>query len=266
MREYYVSCFRKYWLVLVLVGVAWFVPSVFVVLGGAAWAVTRTVVGTGANIATSAYGTGSEVVTGESGPVQYTGPEHLVNMGVSFQVNQNYHRWGQLFRSYHQLPEISGRIYAAKIVGGRVVSTLADGTSLIAQRRVNWSSELTMTWTDLRVRAPEFHLPIGARTGWYVCVDLGEVSEGHNFLGPIDDAAHAIHWGDWHMTAGDQMVAGGECVPLNNNSFPDEGTLIKLKREGENVPMGQFRIDFRGVYRAVDLLTPPKSEWSTGAF
>jgi hypothetical protein len=238
--------YQKYWWVLVVVAVFVFVPGVFATIGGVLWTVTRTVVGTGSTVVSTVYDTGHTVVTGDSGPEIYTGREHLVNVGASFEVNQDYHGWGQLLRSNSQLPEISGRVYAARIEGDRIVSTLSSDTPLIAQRRVNWGSQLVMAWADLKVRAPEYGLPIGARTGWYVCVDLGEVSEGHNVLGHADDALHHVSWGDWRLTSGSQVVAGGECVELDNNSFPYEGTRIPLTREGETVPMGWFRIDFRG--------------------
>lgn len=253
--------YQKYWWVLVVVAVFVFVPSVFATVGGVLWTVTRTVVGTGSDVVSTVYDTGHAVVTGNSGPVEYTGPEHSVNIGASFEINQAYYGWGQLLRSHYQLPEISGRVYAAKISGNRIVSTLSSDTPLIAQRRMNWGSEATMTWTDLKVRAPAYHLPIGAHSGWYVCVDLDEVSEGHNILGHADDALHHISWGDWHFTSGSQVVAGGECVELANDSFPREGIRVPLIRKGETVPMGWFRIDFRGADPG-----PRSNRTSTGAF
>ncbi len=260
LRDYWLG-YRKFWPLALLFLIWWFAPSVYTTTWHAAWSVIRTTFNAGSEVASSAYGTGREIVTSEAGPAEYTGPAHLVNVGVSFEVNPAYHGWGQLLRSYNQLPEIGGRVYAAHIARNRMDAMLSSEASLIAQRRLNWESDTTMTWTDLRIPAPEYHLPIGTRTGWYVCVDLGEVSEGHNILGLIDDGLHHVHWGDWHLTSGDQPVAAGECVALDNNSFPYEGLRVPLTREGETVPLGWMRIDFRGADPG-----PRTDGFSTGAF
>lgn len=224
----------RFWWALLFVGLAiWFVPAFFWMAGdlfNEAAATTSDVVGESYDSVTDA-------------PEPYAGPTHIVEVTVTFDVNPNYHGWGQLLASYHQLPEISGRVFAARMLPGQERVTLQDA-GLLAQLRLNWRSSTRMEWTDVRVRAPEYYAP-NSQSDWWLCVDLHEASEGHNILGAIQDGLHFIHWNDWHLSDGDQPVAA-ECVRLDNNSFPYDYTRRALYRPGETVPTGWLTVRFEG--------------------
>lgn len=202
---------RRRWLIAIaiLVTLGYFAPSVLVSLASAGWSVTCSLFGAGSSVVKSAYGTGHEMATGRPPPSTIShGREMEVTVNVTFDVNPRYRGWGQLLRSPHQLPEVTGRVYAARIVNGRVESLLPSETSLLAQRRLNWSSATRMEWTRVHAR-------VGERST-HLCVELTEATEGWNFLGTIDDALHLIHWDDAHLTSGDSPVASGSCVELRH--------------------------------------------------
>lgn len=240
MREYFLG-YKKYWWVAVLVILAVVAPSVLTTTLGVAWAVTRTTVGAGSEVVSGVYHAGHGVVTGRTEPgVVSHGRESVAEVMVIFDVNRNYHGWGQLARSYHQLPEITGRVYAAHIVNGQIESVLPNDVSLIAQRRRNWLPKTTarMKWTDVRVAVGE--------QSTHLCMELWEVSEGHNVLGTADDALHLLHWNDSHLTSGDAPVARSECVELDANHFPYDLPATPMRRPGEARPTGSLSIIWEG--------------------
>lgn len=243
---------KMFWAFLIVGLLLWFVPEAFEVAGDAVAEASDPVYDATSEAAGEVYGLGREVVTGlPPPPPGYSGPLHLAEVRVTFDVNAAYHNWGQLLASYHQLPEITGRVYAARIVRdergrARVAEELPDA-GLLSQVRLNWRSSVRMRWTDVRVRTPDIHLPIGGRSGWHLCVDLHEATEGHNILGGIQDALHFIHWEGWSLSEGDVPVAGGECVELDNNSYPYDYDRQALTRANETVPTGWLTVRFEGV-------------------
>lgn len=232
---------KLFWVVVIIVGLAFFAPSVLSDLWSGTTSVVGTAYGATSEVASSAYRAGSGVVhqRTEPGPASH-GRTSTVEVTVTFDVNRRYHRWGQLLASYHQLPEIEGRVYAARIVNGRVESLLPSDTSLLAQRRLNWHSAARMEWTDVRAT-------VGERST-HLCVELYEVTEGHNILGHIDDTLHLIPWfdQDGHLTSGDHPVASGECVELDANHFPYDFPATRMTRPGEDVHTGTLSVRWEG--------------------
>lgn len=255
LRDYYLSWLKSKWMWALAAFIAlWiFVPSVLATIGSAAWYVTRQTVSTTTEVASDAYRAGSGVVRQrtEPGPASH-GATHTVEVTVTFDVNRGYHGWGQLLRSYHQLPEIEGRVYAARIVNGRVESLLPSDTSLLAQRRLNWRSTARMEWTDVRATVGE--------ESTHLCVELAEVTEGHNILGHIDDALHFVPWvdADGHLTSGDAPVASGECVELRHRTridrdgsrhrdiAPYDFPATRMRRPGETAHTGTLTVRWEG--------------------
>ncbi len=223
--------YRLWWAVLFVCLAIWLVPTFFWMAGG----LFNEVAATTSDVVGESY----DVVTDAQEP--YAGPTHIVEVTVTFDVNPGYHGWGQLLASYHQLPEISGRVFAARMLPDEERVTLQDA-GLLSQLRLNWRSSTRMEWTDVRVRAPQYHLPIGGRSGWWLCVDLHEASEGHNILGGIQDGLHFVHA---DLSTGDQAVAA-ECVRLDNNSFPYDYTRRAMYRPGETVPAGWLTVRYEG--------------------
>lgn len=247
---------KIFWAVLIVGLLLWFAPEAFVIAGDTANEVADPVMDTTVEVADETYVLGrdvvTEVVTGEAPPPPgYGGPLHLNEVRVTFDVNPAYHNWGQILASYHQLPEITGRVYAARIVrdsrGRAVIAEELPDAGLLSQVRLNWHTGTRMRWNNVRVRTPEYHLPIGARTGWHLCVDLHEATEGHNILGGIQDALHFVHWDDWHLSTGNVPVAGGECVELDNNSWAYDYNRQALTRPGETEPTGWLTVRFEGI-------------------
>lgn len=243
LRDYYMSWLKSKWVwaTVIFIGLFIFARSVLATVGAATWYVTRATVSTTADVASDAYHAGSGVahVRTEPGPDAH-GPTRPVEVTVTFDVNPGYHGWGQLLRSHYQLPEIEGRVYAARIVNGRVESLLPSDTSLLAQRRLNWRSTARMEWTDVRAL-------VGDRST-HLCVELSEVTEGHNILGHIDDALHLVPWfdTDGHLTSGDAPVASGECVELDANHFPYDFPAARMRRPGESEHTGTLSIRWEG--------------------
>ncbi|MCK9361409.1 hypothetical protein M0Q28_04245 [Patescibacteria group bacterium] len=243
LRDYWLGWLKSRWVwaLVTIVALWYFAPSVLSTVGGAAWSVTRSVFGSGTAIASDVYHAGHGTVTGRTDPgPDAHGRTHRVDVMVIFDVNRAYHGWGQIFRSFYQLPEITGRVYAARIIHGRVESLLPSDTSLLSQRRFNWHATTTarMRWNDV-------HATVGERST-HLCVDLWEASEGHNVLGHIDDALHLIHWDDAHLTSGDAPVAHGECVELDANGFPYDFPPTELTRPGEERPTGTLSVRWEG--------------------
>jgi hypothetical protein len=267
MREYFAGYLKPQWaLVLVLLLTFWFVPSVLVMAGGVVWAITKTTFGAGSEVVSGVYHAGHGVVTGRTdpGPVSH-GRESIAEVTVAFNVNHEYHRWGQLTRGFYQLPEITGRVYAARIVNGQTESLLPSDTSLLAQRRRNWDlarpaapdeqrsrlcpertdengrlwrAATCMEWTDVRV-------VVGADST-HLCVAFWEATQGYNIFGTIDDGLHLFHWNDSHLTSGDVPVTNGSCTPLNANHFPADFPWTSMRRPGEDIPTGSLAVLWEG--------------------
>ena len=135
-------------------------------------------------------------------------------------------------------------------MNGRVESLLPSDTSLLAQRRLNWRSTARMEWTDVPA--------IVGEDSTHLCVELNEVTEGHNILGHLDDALHLIHWDDWHLTSGDAPVASGECVELRHRTRIDmDGSrhhdiamydfpATPMRRSGESDHTGTLSVRWEG--------------------
>lgn len=230
---------KLFWIVVLIVGLAFFAPGVLATIAYAGWSVMSSTADAASEVASDTYRAGRGVVTERTEPGSVShGATRTVEVTVTFDVNRRYHGWGQLLRSPNQLPEIEGRVYAARIVNGRVESLLPSDTSLLAQRRLNWRSAARMEWTDVRAT-------VGERST-HLCVDLYEVTEGHNILGHIDDALHLIHWDDAHLTSGDSPVAHGECVELDRNHFPYDFPATRMTRPGEDEHTGTLSVRWEG--------------------
>jgi hypothetical protein len=261
------------WAVLFIGLAIWLVPSFFWMAYGLfneAAATTSEIVGEG-----------YDAVTGNE-PVSH-GAEHIGEVIVGFEVNDASRGWGQWVESPHQLPEITGSVFASRMVDGEERSTL-PAAGLRSQLRLNWTplrpvaddepdsrvcrnfvdqegrrlrSTGCMEWTSLRVR-------IGERST-HLCVDLHEASEGHNILGTVQDVAHWVHWNDWHLSDGDVPVAAN-CVALRPSGYPYDAYRVALHRPGESIPMGWLSVRFVGARPADMIRTPVDIGFGTPTF
>ncbi len=214
-------------------------------------------------------------------PVSH-GREHIAQLAIGFEVNDAYREWGQWLESRHQLPEITGSAFAARMIDGEERTTL-PAAGLRSQLRLDWTpfrsvaddepnsrlcrnfvdqrgrrlrSTGCMVWTGIRIR-------VGERST-HVCVDLHEASEGWNILGTVQDGLHWIHWDDWHLSDGDIPVSAA-CVALSPAGYPRDSGRVAMYRPGEDVPTGWLTIRFAGV-QSEDLPPPGTGGWTTGAF
>lgn len=258
--------YRFWWAVLFVGLMIAFVPGFF-------WAGAE-LFNESAGVASDVVGEAYDDVAGNE-PVSH-GRERIVEIMVGFEVNDDYHGWGQWLASYHQLPEITGAVYAARMIGREERTTLTPA-GLRAQLRLNWDplrrvadgepnsrvcrnfvnqtgqrlrSTGCMVWTGIRVR-------VGERST-HLCVDLHEATEGHNILGTVQDGLHWVHWNDWHLSDGDRP-ASHACTALTNNGDPLDTTRAPYYRPGESEPTGWLSIRFVGA-RPDDLVRTPRDE------
>jgi hypothetical protein len=222
---------KWFWRILAVVAVAVFVPSFFT----AAWQTTCEVASGAADVAHEGYAEATDA------PAPYTGPIHVERIRIRLDVNPRHRGWGQALASRSQLPEISGRVYAARMVSGQPRIELHE-SGLPTQVRMNQLSPLRMEWAGVRVVLPRYSLPVGVRGGWWLCVELHESLEGFNLLGPPLDGLRLLGI----SAHGDQSVAE-ECKELSNLSYPRNSGLITLTRQGESVPMGHLTVLFEGL-------------------
>lgn len=241
-------------------------------------------------------------------PPAYEGPTHVVGVTPIFEVNPRYHHWGQLFQSFYQLPEISGRVYAERADGARL-----QDAGLRALIRRDWHPDLhcsadrsrvcrssadcrggdrcidvsvMMTWTGsggssscgagrdpdgICVLAPDLRLPAGQASGWRMCVELHEGTEGHNLLGAVQNAASYIRIGDWQLSEGDLPVAA-ECVEITNRGYPRTLSRTPVYRyhrddeeewEREAEPMGWIVMRFDPPVTPLAPLAGAQTNWRT---